>query len=139
MTALLEFAGEIYGKATVRNAARFGSQSKTTDARLLLQQGIAPVRGKKIEALPVKVRRRAQILDSTMPRDGAAVVMVDDLATAIWSKAAKPLAGTPASTLSTRRKKLSEYRKDRMALDRFCSSNVSGGVALLSLRGLGAV
>ncbi|MFD1792704.1 hypothetical protein ACFSE0_13865 [Ochrobactrum teleogrylli] len=108
-TALLEFADEIYGKATVRNAAKIGGQSKTTVARHLRQQGIAPLRNKKIDALPVKIRWLAQILDATMPRDGMGLVRVDDLAAAVWAKVAEPLPGTAASTWSTRRKKLPEY------------------------------
>lgn len=73
------------------------------------QQGIALVRDKKIEALPVKPRRLARILDSTMPRDGMGLVRVDDLAAAVWANSAQPSPGTAASTLSTRRKKLPEY------------------------------
>lgn len=106
---LLEFAAETYGSATVRNAARISDQSKTTVARHLRQQGVSPVRQKKIEALPGRVKWLVEILDITFPRDGAGLVPMDDLAAAVWDRAARPLPETPRSTQSTRRKKLAQY------------------------------
>lgn len=106
---LLEYAAETHGKATIRNAARFSDQSKSTVARHLRQQGIAPRRQKKIETLPAKVRWLASILDVTFPNDGAAVIMVDDLVAAIWDKISQTKHGIARSTLITRREKLQKY------------------------------
>lgn len=106
---LLEFAAETFGAATVRNAARIGGQSKTTVARHLRQQGIAPKRQKKIQSLPPRVRWLAEILDATFPNDGEDVLMMDQLAAAVWDRSVAPLPETARSTLATRRKKLSEY------------------------------
>ena len=106
---LLEYAAETHGKATIRNAARFSDQAKTTVARHLRQQGIAPKRQKKIETLPAKVRWLVSILDVTFPNDGAAVIMVDDLVAAIWDKISQSKPGIARSTLITRREKLQKY------------------------------
>lgn len=108
-SVLLEFAAETFGAATVRNAARISGQSKTTVARHLRQRGIAPKRRKKIQALPPRVRWLAEILDATFPNDGEGVLMVDQLAAAVWDQSVVPLPKTARSTLSTRRKKLPEY------------------------------
>jgi hypothetical protein len=107
--ALLEFAAEVLGKATVRKAASLGGQSKTTVARHLRQQGIAPKRQKKIQALPSRVRWLAEILDATFPNDGEDVLMIDQLAAAVWDRSVAPLPEAARSTLATRRKKLPEY------------------------------
>lgn len=111
MTApvLLEFAAEVFGAATVRNAARISGQSKTTIARHLRKQGIAPKREKKLQALPPRVKWLAQVLDATFPKDGEGVLMADHVAAAIWDRSVVPLAKTARSTLSTRRKKMPEY------------------------------
>jgi hypothetical protein len=105
----LELAAETFGAGTVRNAARISGQAKTTVARHLRQQGIAPKRQKKIDALPPKVKWLVGILDTTFPRDGAGLVMMDQLAAAVWDKVVEPRSQTARSTLSTRRKKLAEY------------------------------
>lgn len=113
VSALLEFAAETYGAATVRNAARIGGQSKSTVARHLRQQGISPKRKAKIEKLPPKERRLVAILDETFPRDGSGLVLIDDLAAALWDNKVgtptKPLPDIARSTKSTRRKKLDTY------------------------------
>lgn len=110
---LLEFAAETYGTATVRNAARFGGQSKSTVARHLRQLGISPKRKSKIEKLPPMERRLVSILDETFPRDGAGLVLIDHLAAALWdgrvSSPTEPLPEIARSTKSTRRKKLTTY------------------------------
>lgn len=106
---LLEFAAETYGSATIRNAARISGQSKTTVARHLRQQGVSPVRQKKVEALPGRIKWLVEILDETFPRDGAGLVPIDDLAAAVWDKVTQSLPETPRSTQSTRRKKLAHY------------------------------
>jgi hypothetical protein len=107
--ALLEFAAESFGSPTIRNAARVGGQSKSTVARHLRQQGIAPKRQKKIDALPARVRWLVQVLDETFQRDGAALLKLDDLAAAVWDKVTIPRLQTARSTIATRRKKLAEY------------------------------
>ncbi|UCI29455.1 hypothetical protein [Mesorhizobium sp. B4-1-4] len=110
---LLEFAAETYGAATVRHAARFSGQSKSTVARHLRQHGISPVRQKKIETLPLKERRLVAILDETFPRDGSGLVLIDELAAVLWDNcvrtATNPLPEIARSTKSTRRKRLGEY------------------------------
>lgn len=113
VTFLYEQAGEIYGRASVRKAAQLGDRPKTTIARHLRQQGVAPVRQKKIAALPPIERRLVAILDETFPRDGAALVLTDELAAALWDGkvGTSPMSPPeiPRSTKSTRRKKLAEY------------------------------
>jgi len=113
VTFLYEQAAELYGRASVRKAALLGDKSKTTVARHLRQQGVAPVRQKKIAALPSMERRLVAILDETFPRDGAGIVLIDELSAALWdsqvSTPTKPLPEIPRSTKSTRRKTLREY------------------------------
>ncbi|QMV26686.1 hypothetical protein GRI33_06995 [Brucella sp. BO3] len=109
---LLEYAAETHGKPTIRNAARFSDQSKTTVARHLRQQGIASKRQKKIKTLSAKVQWLIHVLDATFPNDGAAVIMVDDLVAAVWDKESKTKPETARSTLITRRKKLPKYLSD---------------------------
>lgn len=110
ITALYEQATEIHGRASVRKTALLADKSKTTVARQLRQQGVAPIRQKKIAALPPIERRLVAILDETFPRDGAALVLTDELAAALWdgqvSTPTKPLPEIARSTKSTRRKKL---------------------------------
>ena len=110
VTFLYEESAELHGTPSVRKAARLGGKSKTTVARHLRQQGIAPVRQKKIAALRPLERRLVAILDETFPRDGAGLVLIDELAAALWDGRART--GTQAlpeiarSTKSTRRKNL---------------------------------
>ncbi|MDX0451237.1 hypothetical protein [Sinorhizobium medicae] len=67
----LEEAGKAGLRPSVRNAVRLAGRSKSTMARHLRSQGIAPVREKKIGALPAPARRLARILDKSFPTDGA--------------------------------------------------------------------
>lgn len=106
---LLEYAAETYGKATIRNAAKVSGQSKTTIARHLRLQGVAPVREKKIEALPTPIRRLVRILDETFAIDGAWLVQVDHCIAKLWDDSNDLPKTLPRSTKATRRKALLEY------------------------------
>jgi hypothetical protein len=99
----LEIGNELYGKGTVRNAARVSGQSKSTLARHLAMQGISPRRENKIEKLPDKTRRLLRILDETFARRAEGVVREDELLEAIWEMSTSTL---PRSTLASRRKNL---------------------------------
>lgn len=113
VTFLYEESAAIHGSPSVRNAARLGGKSKSTVARHLRQQGISPKRRAKVEKLPPKERRLVAILDETFPRDGSGLVLIDELAAALWddkvSTPTKPLPDIARSTKSTRRKKLAAY------------------------------
>lgn len=102
----LEYAAEDGLKPSIRNAARISGQSKSTMARHLRLQGIAPVRDGKIAALPAKVKRLARILDSSFPIDGAWLVRVDHCMAKLWDDVDALPASLPRSTKSERRKKL---------------------------------
>lgn len=102
----LEYAADDGLKPSIRNAARISGQSKSTMARHLRLQGIAPVRDGKIAALPAKVKRLARILDSSFPIDGAWLVRVDHCIAKLWDDVDALPASLPRSTKSERRKKL---------------------------------
>lgn len=102
----LEYAVEDGLKPSVRNAARISGQSKSTMARHLRMQGIAPVREKKINALPSTVKRLIRLLDSTFPIDGAWLVEVDHCIAKLWDDADTLPEALPRSTRSERRRKL---------------------------------
>lgn len=105
---LLEYATEDGLKPSIRNAARISGQSKSTIARHLRMQGIAPVREQKINALPSTVKRLARLLDSTFPIDGAWLVQVDHCIAKLWDDLDVLPDALPRSTKSERRKKLPE-------------------------------
>lgn len=102
----LEYAAEDGLKRSVRNAARIAGQSKSTMARHLRSQGIAPVRDGRIAALPTTARRLARILDASFPIDGAWLVRVDHCMAKLWDDVDALPAALPRSTKSERRKKL---------------------------------
>lgn len=102
----LEYAAEDGLKPSVRNAARIAGQSKSTMARHLRLQGIAPVRDGKIAALPTTARRLARILDSSFPTDGAWLVRLDHCVAKLWDDLDALPESLPRSTKSERRKKL---------------------------------
>ena len=102
----LEYAVEDGLKPSIRNAARISGQSKTTIARHLRMQGIAPVREKKINALPSTVKRLVRLLDSTFPIDGAWIVELDHCIAKLWDDVDVLPEALPRSTRSERRKKL---------------------------------
>ncbi|WP_107340854.1 hypothetical protein [Agrobacterium pusense] len=102
----LEYAAEDGLKPSIRNAARISGQSKSTMARHLRQQGVAPVRDGKIAALPTTTRRLAHLLDASFPIDGAWLVRVDHCVAKLWDDLDALPASLPRSTKSERRKKL---------------------------------
>jgi len=104
----LEYAVEDGLKPSIRNAARISGQSKSTMARHLRMQGIAPVREKKIAALPSTGRRLARLLDSTFPIDGAWLVELDHCIAKLWHDADVLPDALPRSSRSERRKALRE-------------------------------
>ncbi|TAT87195.1 hypothetical protein ELI54_02660 [Rhizobium ruizarguesonis] len=104
----LEYAAEDGLKPSVRNAARIAGQSKSTMARHLRSQGIAPVRDGKIAALPTTARRLARILDSSFPTDGAWLIPLDHCVAKLWDDLDALPEAMPRSTKSERRKKLPE-------------------------------
>jgi hypothetical protein len=104
----LEEAAEAGLKPSVRNAAQLAGQSKSTMARHLRSQGIAPVRDGKIAALPTTARRLARILDSSFPTDGAWLVPLDHCMAKLWDDVDALPETLPRSTRSERRKKLPE-------------------------------
>lgn len=104
----LAYAAEDGLKPSVRNAARIAGQSKSTMARHLRLQGIAPVRDSRIAALPTTARRLARILDSSFPTDGAWLVQLDHCVARLWDDQDVLPEALPRSTKSERRKKLLE-------------------------------
>jgi len=106
--AFLEYATEDGLKPSIRNAARISGQSKSTMARHLRLQGIAPVRESKIKALPAPVKRLARILDSSFPIDGAWLVELDHCIAKLWDDRDELPEALPRSTKSERRKRLRE-------------------------------
>lgn len=104
----LEYAVEDGLKRSIRNAARISGQSKSTMARHLRLQGIAPVRDAKINALPAPVKRLVRILDSSFPIDGAWLVRLDHCIARLWDDVDVLPKALPRSTKSERRKKLPE-------------------------------
>lgn len=95
---------EMYGKATVRNTARLTEQSKSTVARHLQRQGIAPRRQAKIRKLSKTTQQLVAILDATFDRRAAGLVKLDWLGTALWDgNAPRRL---PTTTRTSRNKKL---------------------------------
>lgn len=97
-------SGELFGRASIRNAARVTGQSKSTVARHLLRQGIAPQRRAKLSKLPKTTQRLVQILDETFDRRAAGILQLDRLAFALWDGAQSR--ELPKTTLISRLKKL---------------------------------
>lgn len=104
----LEDAAEAGMKPSIRNAARMAGRSKSTMARHLRLQGIAPVRDGRIATLPTTARRLARILDSSFPTDGAWLVRLDHCIAKLWDDLDALPEAVPRSTKSERRKKLPE-------------------------------
>ncbi len=107
---------ELGTKPTIREAAKFSDQSKSTLARNLLQNGVSPRREKRIETLPTKQKRLVRILDATFPRDGLGLLRLDNLSYALWDDLIlAPGDREPEiakSTKSTRRKRLKQYVRE---------------------------
>lgn len=104
----LEDAAEAGMKPSVRNAAQMAGRSKSTMARHLRLQGIAPVRDGRIAALPTTARRLARLLDASFPIDGAWLVRLDHCVAKLWDDLDALPDSLPRSTKSERRKKLPE-------------------------------
>jgi hypothetical protein len=100
---IFKIAGEQFGKSTVRNAARVSGQSKSTLARHLARNGIAPRRDKKISQLSRNAQKLLRILDETFDRRAEGILNSAEVMEAIWGAQAAPLA---KSTLASRRKAL---------------------------------
>jgi hypothetical protein len=101
---IFEMSGEIYGKATIRNAARLTEQSKSTVARHLQRQGIAPRRQAKIRKLSKTTQQLVAILDATFDRRAAGLIKLDWLGTALWDDNVPR--SLPTTTRASRLKKL---------------------------------
>ncbi|MDW9921190.1 hypothetical protein GOB36_11650 [Sinorhizobium meliloti] len=97
-------SGELYGKATVRNTARVTGQSKSTVARHLLRQGIAPRRTANIRKLPKTTQQLVAILDATFDRRAAGILEMDRLCSVLWDGQTPRI--VPMTTQASRRKKL---------------------------------
>lgn len=95
---------EDYGKSSVRNAARITGQSKSTVARHLVRQGIAPRRETAIRKLSKTGQRLVRILDATFDRTAAGILQLERLGTALWDDG-EPR-HVPATTQTSRKKKL---------------------------------
>ncbi|MCJ8519080.1 hypothetical protein ABID21_002210 [Pseudorhizobium tarimense] len=99
-----EISGEIYGRASVRNTSRLTGQSKSTVARHLLRQGIAPRRQTKISKLSKSAQRLVAILDETFDRNAAGIIQLGRLSSALWDgDERRPV---PPTTQSSRVKRL---------------------------------
>ncbi|GGB03660.1 hypothetical protein GCM10011491_34790 [Brucella endophytica] len=107
---LLEMSGEHFGRASIRNAARLSDQSKSTVARHLIRQGIAPRRDAKIRKLPKTGQQLVRILDATFDRRGDGILQLDRLAAAVWD--GEEPRHVPVTTQASRRRKLATLLVD---------------------------
>ena len=124
----LEMSKEQYGKASIRGAARITEQSKSTVARHLLRQGIAPRRDKKIRQLAKTSQKLVRILDETFDRRAAGIVQLDRLSSALWNGTERR--NVPVTTQASRRKKLqtilAEISSAGLGYSLFAIDNVCG-------------
>ena len=95
---------EVYGRASVRNAARLTGQSKSTVARQLMTQGVAPRREAKIRRLPKTGQQLVRILDATFNSSAAGILKLDRLAAALWDGGVPR--HVPSTTQASQKKKL---------------------------------
>lgn len=95
---------EDFGRASIRNTARITGQSKSTVARHLSRQGIAPRRQAKIRKLSKTGQQLIRILDETFDRRAAGIVQLDRLSAALWD--GMETRHVPVTTRASRRKKL---------------------------------
>jgi hypothetical protein len=100
----LTVSGEVYGRASIRNAALLQGQSKSTVGRHLLRQGIAPRRETKIRKLPKTGQQLVRILDATFATSAAGILELDRLGKALWDNG-EPR-HVPTTTQTSRKKKL---------------------------------
>ncbi|TCM55971.1 hypothetical protein C8J36_103338 [Rhizobium sp. PP-F2F-G48] len=95
---------EDFGRASIRNTARITGQSKSTVARHLSRQGIAPRREARIRKLSKTGQQLIRILDETFDRRAAGIVQLDRLSAALWD--GTDTRQVPVTTRASRRKKL---------------------------------
>lgn len=106
----LAMSGEVFGRASVRNAARITGQSKSTVARHLARQGIAPRREAKVRKLTKTGQQLVRILDATFDRRAAGILQLERLGSALWDDG-EPR-HVPATTQASRKKKLAALLAD---------------------------
>lgn len=99
-----QLSGEDFGRASVRNTAKITGQSKSTVARHLARQGIAPRRDAKIHKLPKTAQQLVRILDATFDRKAEGILPLERLEAALWDEG-EPR-HVPATTQASRKKKL---------------------------------
>lgn len=97
-------SGDLFGRASMRNTARVTGQSKSTVARHLLRQGIAPRRTANIRKLPKAAQQLVAILDATFDRRAAGILEMDRRGSALWDGQMPRI--LPTTTQASRRKKL---------------------------------
>lgn len=100
----LTVAGELYGRASIRNATLLLDQSKSTVGRHLMRQGIAPRRDAKIKKLAKSTQQLIRVLDATFETTAAGILQLERLGTALWD--AGKIRPVPATTQASRKKKL---------------------------------
>ncbi|AQS62596.1 hypothetical protein AGRHK599_LOCUS280 [Rhizobium rhizogenes] len=99
-----QFSGEDFGRASVRNTARITGQSKSTVARHLARQGIAPRRDAKIRKLSKTAQQLIRILDATFDSKAEGILQLERLAMALWDDGSPR--HVPVTTQASRKKKL---------------------------------
>ncbi len=100
------FSAEDFGRASVRNTALITEQSKSTVARHLMRQGIAPRRDAKIRKLPKTAQQLVRILDTTFDSRAAGILQLERLGTALWDDGDPR--HVPATTQASRKKTLAK-------------------------------
>ena len=98
------FSAEDFGRASVRNTALITEQSKSTVARHLMRQGIAPRRDGKIRKLSKTGQQLVRILDATFDSRAEGILQLERLGSALWD-GGEPRQ-VPVTTQASRRKKL---------------------------------
>jgi len=78
---------------TIRNVARTMGVSKSKVGRLLLREDIAPVRKQQKASLSSVPRQVLASLEGMLPKEGSAVVSLDDLAGRVWVKSSNKATG----------------------------------------------
>lgn len=103
-------SGEDFARASVRNAARITGQSKSTVARHLARQGIAPRREAKVRRLSKTGQQLVRILDATFDRRAAGILQLERLGSALWDDG-EPR-HVPVTTQASRKRKLATLLAD---------------------------
>lgn len=85
---LITTAMEEARKPTVRHAAGMLDISKSKASRLLIRQGVAPIRTAKAAALRPTSRRLLDLLGRVHGREGDRLFDLDDLASHLWQRTA---------------------------------------------------